>query len=266
MKLPWAMDVQFRRLAALAAGDPRISGRVPDLGALYDRVIERLAREPMVVALTEPGGEALPLPIGPFGLRLVLRADIGVATVLVVFPRLLWSIDQGDPSVLAWFANKRAGSVLGVHGMNLAMDAASGTSVGRRAVIAEQAASSRFGDLVNFPHPTATAAWGLPVLPDSFRAPLVSAVRTLFVSGELDWNAPPYQAEELRWGMTNATHLVVAHAGHEQTFFQNVTATPVIVDFLAGKDVSDRRISYPALRFVPLEGTDAGAHHPSVSR
>jgi len=57
---------------------------------------------------------------------------------------------------------------------------------------------------------------------------------------------------------------VVANAGHEQTFFGNDNAMPVIQDFLRGKDVRDRKITYPELRFVPLEGRDP--RHPSVSR
>jgi hypothetical protein len=73
-------------------------------------------------------------------------------------------------------------------------------------------------------------------------------------------------AEELRWGAPNATHLIVENAGHEQTFWQNTSAAPVIADFLAGKDVSDRKITYPPLRFVPLVGTDPQAMHPSVTR
>ena len=64
--------------------------------------------------------------------------------------------------------------------------------------------------------------------------------------------------------MTNATHLIVEHAGHEQTFWQNDTAAPVVIDFLAGKDVKDRKITYPPLRFVPLEGLDPEVTHPSV--
>src|SRR5689334_25089176 len=34
----------------------------------------------------------------PFGLKLILRIDLGDATDLPVYPRLLWSIDHGDPS------------------------------------------------------------------------------------------------------------------------------------------------------------------------
>jgi pimeloyl-ACP methyl ester carboxylesterase len=263
-KLPWTMDTQLRKLALLVAADPRMAPRIPDFVALYDRVIARLAREPMVVAVPA-GRDTLRVPVGPFGLRLILRFDIGDATDLPVFPRLLWSIDHGDPSVLAWFVRKRAGITLGTNAMSDVMDAASGASEGRRALIESQAKTSRFADVVNFPYQVEDV-WGAPDLGDEFRSPLVSTVRTLFVSGSLDFNTPPYQAEEIRWGMPNSTHLIVENAGHEQTFWQNDTAAPVLVDFLAGRDVGNRKITYPALRFVPLEGSDPEATHPSVSR
>jgi pimeloyl-ACP methyl ester carboxylesterase len=266
-KLPWTMDVQLRKLALIVASDPRIGAQVPDLVALYDRAIARLEREPLVIPIVDPAArQPILLPIGPFGLRTMIRYDIGDASDLVVFPRLLWSVAQGDTSVLAWFVRKRAGGAIGVHGMNEAMDVASGASPSRLQQIAEQSRTSRFADVINFPHPRATASWNVGDLGDDFRAPLVSPIRTLLISGELDFNTPPYQAEQLRWGLPNSTHLIVANAGHEQTWFQNETTTPVIVDFLAGRDVAERRITYPPLRFVPLEGRDPQKLHPSAMR
>jgi pimeloyl-ACP methyl ester carboxylesterase len=265
-KPPANMDSAMVRLGRFAAAEPDIGRRVPDLMALYDHVIERLSREPMRVPVPAPGGrDTLQVPVGPFGLRWILRADVGDATDLPVFPRLLWSIERGDPSVLAWFVRKRARGVLGVHGMNSAMDAASGASPARRALIAEQSRTSRFADVVNFPYSLVEDAWGVPDLGPAFRAPVTSRVRTLFVSGSLDFNTPPAQAEEMASRFSHATCLVVENAGHEQTFWQNDTAMPVVVDFLAGKDVRGRRITYPPLRFVPLEGTGA-VRHPSVER
>ena len=262
-KLPWAMDTQFQKLALLVAADPKLSKQVPDLMALYDRVIAKLARQPMPIPVPMPGGkDTLQVPVGPFGLRWILRIDAGDATDLPVFPRLLWSIDQGDPSVLAWFVRKRAGGALGFSGMNHAMDAASGATKGRMALIESQAATSRFADVVNFgdePDPE------IPDLGDAFRSPVVTPVRTLLLSGSLDFNTPPYQSEEFRWGAPNATHIEVENAGHEQIFFQNETVGPVVRDFLAGKDVRERKVSYPPLRFVPLSGTDPSVTHPSVA-
>lgn len=266
-KLPWTMDVQLEKLAKLAAQDPRIAKDVPDFVALFDRVVARLAREPMAVPVPLPNGrDTVRVPVGPFGLKLVLRIDVGDATDLPVFPRLLWSIDRGDPSVLAWFVRKRAGFGMGVSGMNQAMDLASGITRGRRALIESEAATSRFADVVNFPYGTEDPSWGVPDLGDAFRSPVVTNARILLVSGTLDFNTPPFQSEEFRWGAPNATHLVVENAGHEQTFLQNETALPVVLDFLAGRDVRDRRITYPAMRFVPLTGTDPKAQHPSVTR
>lgn len=263
-KLPWTMDVQFKKIALLAARDPRIASKVPDLIALYDRVVAKLAKEPMKVPVAAPNGDTLQVPIGPFGLAYILRIDVGDATDLPVFPRLLWSIDQGDPSILAWFVRKRAGLATGLHGMNEVMDAASGASPARFALIAEQSKTSRFASVVNFPYPYAKVGFDGPDLGEDFRAPLVSPVRTLIVSGEYDFNTPPSQGEELRWGLPNATHLVVLHAGHEQTLLQNSTVMPVLLDFLKGIDVSERTISYPPLRFIPLEGSDPAVRHPSV--
>lgn len=264
-KLPWTMDVQFRKLALMAAQDPRISAKVPDLIALYDRVVAKLERHPMIVTLPSPsGGDSLRIPVGPFGLRFVMRVDVGDATDLPVFPRLLWSIDQGDPSVLAWFIRKRAGVALGVHGMSETMDKASGASPARRALVAEQARTSRFADVIDGIPEHGPPAWTIPDVGEAFRSPLVSNVRTLFISGELDFNTPPYQAEMLRWGLPNSTHLIVPNAGHEQIFYQNDSSPAVIRDFLAGRDVHDRKITYPPLRFVPLEGADGSARHPSV--
>lgn len=264
-KLPSAAETQWARLSRLAAADPAIGRDVPDLGALLDRVLARLARQPMTVPLEHPvTKQRIPVAVGPFGLLFVLRADLGDATDLPVFPRLLWSIEHGDSSALAWFVAKRAGIALAARGMSAATDAASHASAGRLALIASEAPTSRFADVVNFPFPETAPVWSPHPLPDTFRAPLVSDVRTLFLSGELDWNSPPYQAEEIRWGFTQSTHLVVRNAGHEQTLWQNPGAVPLLVDFLLGKDVSTRRIDLPPMRFVPLTGRHPSPSHPSV--
>jgi len=263
-KLPSAAEAQWGKLTLLAAADPAIARDVPDLSALLDRVLAQLARQPMTVTLEHPvTKQKLPVAVGPFGLLFVLRADLGDASDLPVFPRLLWSIAHGDVSALQWFVAKRAGLALAARGMHSAMDAASHASAGRLAQIAAEASQSRFADVVNFPFPETASLWNSP-LPDAFRAPLVSPVRTLFVSGALDWNSPPYQAEEIRWGFTNSTHLVVQNAGHEQTLWQNPGSIPVLVDFLAGQDVAGRRFDLPPLRFVPLTGRAPQPGHPSV--
>ena len=261
-KLPLNMDTQFRKLSLLVARDSAVGPYVPDMDALLERVIERLDREPMMVEIEDRARGTLTVPVSGAGLRFILRRDIGDASDLPVFPKLLYSIDQGDPSILRWFVQKRWPSG-GSNLMTVLMDGASGASPERWAVIRAQNERSMFGDVVNFPWPDVDEATGVRNLGEDYRAPLVSEVRTLFLTGSLDFNTPPYQAEEIRWGMPNATHIVVENAGHEQILPQRETQQ-VIMRFLQGEDVRDVTIALPPLRFVPIEGSDPRVSHPSV--
>jgi pimeloyl-ACP methyl ester carboxylesterase len=266
-KLPLNADTQFRKLALFARQDAELSKHVPDLEALLKRVLDKLEREPMVVEVTHPAsGSRLSVPVGRFGLQIILRFDLGDASDLPVFPKLLHSIDEGDPTVLQWFVQKRMGILSGVSGMTMIMDASSGASPERLAMIASQAERSLFGNVMNFPflEPGYLEVWQPPDLGEAFRAPLVSDVRTLFLTGTLDWNTPPHQAEEVRWGFTHGTHLIVENAGHEQILTQPQIGK-AIVRFLAGEDVSDVKVALPPIRFVPIEGYDPAVTHPSVA-
>jgi pimeloyl-ACP methyl ester carboxylesterase len=202
--------------------------------------------------------------VGAFGLALVLRFDMGDASDLPVFPKLLWSIDRGDPSILAWFVSKRLAMIASLNAMTAVTDGASGVTAGRRAIIAEQAAASIFRDACNFPFPDLAEAWGAHDLGDDYRRPLVSDVPTLLLSGTLDWNTPPFQAEQLRWGLTDATHIVVENAGHEQVL-PHPQVQEAIVRFLSGEDVPGRTLTAPPIRFIPVRGSDPERTHPSLS-
>lgn len=264
LKLPLRMDTQFRKLSALAAADPRIAEQIPDLWALLERVSARLEREPMPVTVRAPDGTQVEVAIGRFAFHMLLRFDIGDATDLPVFPRLLFSIDQGDPAVLRWFVNRRAPGVLGTSLMGSMTDASAGASPARLAAIRAEAARSFFGRVANFPFPALDEVLDPPAPPARYHDPVVSTVRTLFLSGDLDWNAPAFQAEEVRFGFPNSTHLIVEHAGHEQTFWQLPEGIRTVARFLAGEDVSEVTLRYRPLRFVPLTGSDPAVTHPSV--
>lgn len=265
-KLPLNADTQFRKLALYARHDEALCKHVPDLEALFRRVLEQLEREPMVVEVAhQPSGNRIPIEVGKFGLQMILRFDLGDASDLPVFPLLLHSIAEGDSSILQWFVQKRVGVLGGVSGMSMLTDAASGASPERLAMIASQAPESLFGNVMNFPFlaPGYLDVWKPADLGEAFRAPLVSDVRTLFLTGTLDWNTPPHQAEEVRWGFSNGTHLIVENAGHEQILWQPAIREAVR-RFLKGEDVSDVKVSLPPIRFVPIRGYDPAATHPSA--
>lgn len=263
-KLPLNMDTQLGKLSIMVADDPRVGPYVPDMVALLQRVLDRLDREPMLVEIIDRRtDEPRQVRVGPFGLLFILRMDLGDASDLPVFPRLLYSIDQGDPSVLAWFVQKRAPSG-GINLMTYLVDGASGASPLRWAMIEDQASRSMFGGIANLFWPEIDDATGVPDLGEAYRAPLVSDVRTLFLTGTLDWNTPPYQAEQIRWGMPNATHLIVENAGHEQILPQP-EVQQAILRFLAGEDVRDTKVVLPTVEFVPIDGYDRRVSHPSVT-
>jgi pimeloyl-ACP methyl ester carboxylesterase len=193
----------------------------------------------------------------------ILRFDLGDRSDFIAFPRLLHSIERGDPALLQWFVQKRWTQFSSVNAMYFVMDGASGAPPGRWEQIEAEAATSLLGNAMNFPFPEINEVFGTPDLGDAFRAPIVSSVRTLLLSGTLDWNTPPHQAELARFGLINSTHIVVEGAGHEQIIPQPEVRAAILA-FLRGEDVGEVRVRLPPLRFIPIDGVDPAITHPSL--
>jgi pimeloyl-ACP methyl ester carboxylesterase len=136
--------------------------------------------------------------------------------------------------------------------MHLGMRCSAGAAALRDQQIRREAGMSIFGNTVNFPFPDVCDPFPAIDLGEHYREPLISSVPVLFVSGTLDSHTPPYQAEEVRWGMPHAAHLIVENAGHED-LEPNEEVQAVIGDYLAGKDVSARRVALPPPRFRSVE-------------
>jgi pimeloyl-ACP methyl ester carboxylesterase len=264
-KLPIHADTHLRRLSKIIAADPVVGPEMPDFYAELERVCAELDENPLPVTIPTPTGEPFTLPLGGWGFRFLLRFDMGDASDLVVFPRLVRSVGERDASVVEWFLQKRASLLIGANAMTVVMDTASGGSPERMAMIRRQMADTLMGDVVNLFDERIVEIWGSPDLGPAYRAPVVSDVRTLFLAGTLDWNTPPFQAEQARWGFPNSDHIIVRNAGHEQ-ILTNPAVQEAILAFLRGEDVSDVTASNPPLRFVPLEGYDPEVTHPSMGK
>jgi pimeloyl-ACP methyl ester carboxylesterase len=262
-KPPLGMDAAYDRIARMAEADP-IVAPAGNLWALRERIGAQLSAHPMSVEI-EVEKTKVKIPVGPFGIDLILRHDIGDARDIPVFPGLLHSIDQGDPSVLTWFVQKRYSIAREVPAMSMMMDAASGASATRRALISREAAISRFGNIANFPYPEIEAVWEPPRLDPDFHDPVRSDVPTLFLAGDLDWNTPPSQAEAAARGFSRATLIVVKNAGHEQIYAQT-DVRAAVTKFLRGESVAGLLPADRPIQFVPLKDGVAGASHPSVER
>ncbi|MEM7575579.1 MAG: alpha/beta hydrolase [Bacteroidota bacterium] len=262
-KEPARMDAAFHRLSRMVAADPELNADVPDLVALYQRVSNGLAESPITLEMDDPlNGGTFPVKVGKFALDYILFCDLGDASDLPVFPRLLYTMDQGDYSVFRWFLAKRFNRVYGLHAMAVTMDLVSGGSPERLAMIQTQASKSLFGNVVN-PGLILLDKWPVADLGPVFRADFHCDVPTLLLSGTLDFNTPPYQAERLRWNLPNAQHLIVQNAGHEQVL-PHPKVQAAILAFLQGEDISEQTAGYPPLRFIPVRGERQELWHPSL--
>lgn len=253
--LPLKLDRQLATLSLLAKNDPSIGAEVPDMTALLRRVLAKLEREPIAVKVRDQQRkEDVELRIGPDALRRILIADIGDGNDFPVFPALLLTIERGDPSILAWFVEKRYNQAVsgGTNLMAYGMRCSGGATPLRDRRIEMEAARSIFGNAINGAYPAVCAALPPHDPGDAARAPIVSEVPVLFLSGTLDSNTPPYQAEEIRWTMPNARHIIVQHAGHED-LEPNEEIQAIIADWFAGKDVSARRVALPVPDFKSVE-------------
>jgi len=265
-KLPETLDTHWRKLVRLASRDPNLADESTELDTLLERTLAKLEQEPVTVRVNDPiHGKPTDYVVGPFGLRFLLILDLGDSSDIPVLPRLVYEVMNGQTRMLAWFVEKRLRLFTNFPIALFTMDSGAGVSAARAAAIHEQAARTLFANAMNFEFPEVDAIWKPIRFADDYRRPVVSDVRTLFISGELDSNTPPFQAERARWGFTDSVHLVAANAGHEACWLGNPKAIRAIHDFLAGEDVRHRDIDLPQIRFAGLRGKQA-MPHPALRR
>jgi pimeloyl-ACP methyl ester carboxylesterase len=238
-KLPSVMDAQLEKLSQQSGGE---------LAATWQRLLASAAEKPLAVPITS-SGQTRTIAIGPAGLQYLLRRDVGDTNDWPLIPLLMTQAASGDLTALGRLAARRVGGLsAGLNLMPMAMDCASGATADRLARIRALEPSPAFGRMTNYPYPDACAVIGVPMLPDSFRTPIKSAVPALFISGTLDSNTPPAQADAVATGFANAAHIVVENAGHESTF-QPIAVREAVQAFLEGNAVKSSTVAAPAIRF-----------------
>jgi len=252
-KLPFTSDASLKRLAQLAAAAPELQGKVPDLFEMLRDVLNRLEKEPVTVQITDQRSrKPIEVKVGKSGLQFLIMRDLGDTNDLPIFPAWFYTMYHNDYSILARFVERRYNQFSqGISLMTAVMDASSGTTKARIAKIEDQAKTALLGNMVNFPFPGIDDAVGSPDLGDKFRSPINTNVPTLFISGTLDNNTPPFQADEVRRTFRQSTHVIVENAGHE-SMFDDGRVQQMIVDYLHGIDVSKTKIALPPLKFKEL--------------
>jgi len=254
MKLPSTYEAQLDKLAFLAANDPDIGKTVPDLRALVTRVLAKLEKKPVKIPIHNRDGEQVAeMLVGKVGLQLILRMDIGDGNDFPDFPRMLHALDRGDSSLLAPYVTKRYFQFSrGISVMSTVMDLASGASTQRMKRIELESKNSFLGPWVNFGSEKMLELYPGIDLGESFREPFTSHVPTLFVSGTMDSNTPPYQAEMLRWRFNQSEHLILKYGGHED-MLPHPEIQKAMVAFANGQPVASRTIDQPRPAMRPID-------------
>ncbi|SDD55503.1 alpha/beta hydrolase fold [Dyadobacter soli] len=247
--LPFSYDKQLMRISALAAQDSVIKDQVPDMILLLKSQLKKLAANPVVLPVKDQRFKrVVHVPIGKFGLQLILRLDTGDSNDFVYFPAMLYGMEHGDYRILQRYVERRYNQFNGGYGSGIsAMRQASGATADRYAEIIDQGKTAILGNSINTPD--IYGGWQNIDLGDPFRTLFKCNLPTLFISGTLDSNTPVSNVEELLPWFSQARQLSVENAGHED-MLSNAEVQNEIMRFFRKMEPLKRSIALPKPRFV----------------
>lgn len=236
-KLPANTDRHFRTLSELARTDRDLKGEFPDLVGEIAEVLDTFERKPQTVKFANVDART---HVGKFAVQLVIGNALGSIRAIRELPAFVRELSNGNLATLARRVERRLTGP-GIHGMQLAMDFASGATAERSRLIDAQRREALLGDSFNLPFPFVGDALGVDDLGEQFRAPVQSEVPTLFCAGTLDGRTPIANAEAARRGFPHSHLVVVDGATHE---------TPALLldlqtAFLRGEDPQVKRLARP---------------------
>lgn len=103
---------------------------------------------------------------------------------------------------------------------------------------------------LDFPIPEVCPAWNVCELPPRDRTLVRSRVPVLFMSGTLDGRTPPRNAEEIRKGFPNSSHVLIEGARHgNDLFISSPEIQKVMLEFIKTGTVSSNHIALPPCDF-----------------
>jgi pimeloyl-ACP methyl ester carboxylesterase len=247
LTLPSTTDLQLRKISALVAADPAYRNS-QDFSETVQELIRRLDANPITVEVTEATTKKqIKIRVGSITLQSAIAAEMSDGRALPGLPAWIYALSQGDGQrfqrkVESMYNGTASASLLG-----LVLGCERGWSDERIQRVRREARGAIIGTNGS-PLPQACAMLKLPSS-NADTAPVLSSVRTLFVSGTLDAAAPPFQAEEVRFGFPNSSHLVVKNATHDVLVIPAVQTA--IVSFLKGDRIGDA-IATPPPAFTPV--------------
>lgn len=214
----------------------------PDIVMAARRARDRLATSPATVTVTNRRtSQPVQLKVGREGLDAIVSLNLDDARL----PALLVSTANGDDRLLTRFVdatwNGLAASPIAL--MARAVNCAADRPQSRWDLVTAENAGAPFGSPIDnaFLTKRFCVAVGYPKNPVEFPQPVRTPTPTLLITGALDATNPLENARDVARGLTNSTVLEVSNVAHEALPVDSVQA--VVVDFLRGVDVRNRRLS-----------------------
>ena len=262
-KLPVATEFGLRRLGRLVAEDSAVNHDVPDLTGSLKPAFARLEQQPAAIPFTDPStGKSMTLRGGKFALQFLVETRLKNGRSAPILPGLVSSVSKGDYSLFAALVADLYQSFSSLSLMQFPMTCSDGASMERRTLAARQANQTVLGDPSDLAlDPKLCAEVGNPDLGPEFRSRVWSTVPTLFLSGSMDSETPPSNAEEVRWGFPNSFHIIVENGFHET--LPALEVQDIVVDFFKGQDVSGRTVTFARPVFLTMEQAKAQILAPS---
>jgi pimeloyl-ACP methyl ester carboxylesterase len=266
VKLPVLTEFGLRRLSRLVAEDSEVNHDLPDLTGSLKQALTRLEQQPVAIPYTDPStGKSVTLRGGKFVLQLLVEMRFKDGRSVPVLPALVATVARGDYSLFAPLVARLHQGFSNLSIMQFPMTCSDGASIERRTLVSRQTAQTVLGDPSDLAlDPKLCAEVGNPDLGPEFRSPVWSTVLTLFLSGSMDSETPPSNAENVRWGFPNSVHIIVENGFHETLPASEVQ--DIVVDFFKGQDVSGRRVTFARPVFLNLEQAKAQILAPSNPR
>lgn len=236
VKLPAHADAAFARIDAALGGG---------LVERMRRVHARLDAEP--ASFTVPATDSGPVSFraDSFAIRMmagfVAKNPDGFGQLAGAYAAL----DAGQTAPLApliWDFFYR--NPLTMSGMPELMDAASGISEARLALVRRQAPAALTGAALNFPMPQLRGAVPGLDLGDDFRREIDSDHEVLLLAGDLDVRTPLEEQAEATAGLTNLHRIVVRNGGHD-LFEAHPDVSRLLIDFFSGRPISVDTLELP---------------------
>ncbi len=255
LRNPLDHDAVLTRAAALL-GEDAAAAVYPDLVASTAEVIAKLRRQPLQVSITEgEGGEAIEFVFDELAYRRQMVTRLGIRRELAILPRFNHALLSGEDR--QWMESELLNRFRGLLWMRKGPLAMRSAAQHYATVCAAADPTPRsdvppncvLGYTFHPALPEACDAWQVPNLGDAFREPPRSDVPVLMFSADLDTKTPMAQAQRLLPHLSNARHVVLTNAGHDDLLEMDDEVRARVRAFFAGEAVSASPINLDPIHF-----------------